>query len=150
MVPCKTTHSVPLVSRTPPPVNQDITVLMEPNMPLNLAVLMEHTVTSPILSRPVSALPVQEGSTVDRKDYRHPLATVMVAMCVYRELQQPHQQMAPLARSVMLGDTVQSGPTSPLCVLPAPTIQHKVRYMSTKQSYFLEKKFMSNFFPYID
>lgn len=86
MVPCKTTHSVPLVSRTPPPVNQDITVLMEPNMPLNLAVRMEHTVTSPILSRPVSALPVQEGSTVDRKDYRHPLATVMVAMCVYREL----------------------------------------------------------------
>ena len=150
MVPCKTTHSVPLVSRTPPPVNLAITVLMEPNMPLNLAVLMEHTVTSPILSRPVSALPVQEVSTVDRKDYRRPLATVMVAMCVYQELQQPHQQMAPLARSVMLGDTVQSGPTAPLFVLRAPTIQHKVRYMCTKQSYFLEKKFMSNFFPYFD
>lgn len=127
MAPSKTTPFAPRVSRTQHPVNRATTVPTEPSMPRSLAVPMEPTVTSLIWNKPVSVSPAREGSTADRKDYRRPLETVMAATCVYLEPLLLHQLMVPLARSVTLVVTVQSGPIAPHCVHQDLTTQHKVK-----------------------
>lgn len=98
-------------------VNLEITVQTEPNLPRNMAALMEHTLISTISRVLLNVPSALVANTVDRKDYQPHLVTVLVDTTAPWDHQQRHLLMEQQATSVIRELIVQQDLMPPVSVL---------------------------------